>query len=117
MTHSGDTLFGKIIRREIPAQIVHETENVLAFRDINPVAPVHILIIPKKPIRNIAAATAEDRQLLGELMLEAAEVARREGLEEGGYRIVTNNGADAGQTVFHLHLHIIGGRPFAWPPG
>ena len=117
MTHSGDMLFGKIIRREIPAQIVHETENVLAFRDINPVAPVHILIIPKKPIRNIAAATAEDRQLLGELMLEAAEVARREGLEEGGYRIVTNNGADAGQTVFHLHLHIIGGRPFAWPPG
>ncbi len=117
MTHGGDTIFGKIIRKEIPAQIVHETERVLAFRDINPVAPSHILIIPKKPISSIAAATAEDKELLGELLLAAAEVARREGLEEGGYRVVTNIGTHGGQTVFHLHLHVIGGRPCQWPPG
>lgn len=117
MTHGGDTIFGKIIRREIPAQIVYETENVLAFRDINPVAPTHILLIPKKPILALSEASAADKELLGELMLEAAEIARREGLDKDGYRVVTNIGANAGQTVFHLHLHIIGGRPFQWPPG
>lgn len=117
MTHGGDTIFGKIIRKEIPAQIVYETERVLAFRDINPVAPTHILVIPKKPIPSVAAATAEDKELLGELLLEAAEVARREGLEEGGYRVVSNIGHNGGQTVFHLHLHIIGGRHCQWPPG
>jgi len=113
----GDTIFGKIIRKEIPAQVVYETERVLAFRDINPVAPVHVLVIPKEPVASVAHASAEHREILGELMLAAAEVARAEGLEEGGYRIVTNIGHDGGQTVFHLHLHVIGGRHMAWPPG
>ena len=117
MTNGGDTIFGKIIRREIPANVVYETDSVLAFRDINPVAPTHILLIPKKPIASLSAASKADRELLGGLMLEAAEVARREGLEEGGYRVVTNIGTHGGQTVFHLHLHIIGGRPCDWPPG
>lgn len=117
MTNGGETIFGKIIRREIPANIVYETDSVLAFRDINPVAPTHILIIPKKPIASLAATSKADKELLGELMLEAAEVARREGLEESGYRVVTNIGTHGGQTVFHLHLHIIGGRPCDWPPG
>jgi histidine triad (HIT) family protein len=113
----GDTIFGKIIRKEIPAAIVYEDEEVLAFRDIAPVAPVHILLIPKRPIVNVAAATEEDGVLLGRLMLTAARIAKAEGLEETGYRIVTNNGAHAGQTVFHLHLHILGGRALGWPPG
>lgn len=112
-----DTIFGKIIRREIPATIIYEDEEVLAFRDIAPVAPVHILLIPKRPIVNVAAATEEDSILLGRLMLTAARVAKAEGLEKTGYRIVTNNGANAGQTVFHLHLHILGGRALGWPPG
>ncbi len=117
MTHGGETIFGKIIRKEIPATIVYETERVLAFRDINPVAPVHVLVIPKKPIESIASAVQTDAEILGELMLAAGEVARQEGLEPGGYRVVTNIGADGGQTVFHLHLHVIGGRPLVWPPG
>ncbi len=117
MTHGGDTIFGKIIRKEIPAHIVYETERVLAFRDSNPVAPVHVLVIPKKPIESIATAVQSDAEIIGELMLAAAEVARKEGLEAGGYRVVTNIGADGGQTVFHLHLHVIGGRPMLWPPG
>ncbi len=117
MSSGGDTIFGKIIRREIPAQIVHETEHVLAFRDISPVAPSHILVIPKKPISSVASAGPADRELLGELLLEAAEIARREGLEADGYRIVTNIGSFGGQTVPHLHLHIIGGRQCHWPPG
>ena len=117
MAHGGDTIFVKIIRKEIPAQIVYETEDVLAFRDINPVAPVHVLIIPKKPVESVADASEEDRQLLGTLMLAAAEVARREGLSENGYRVVTNVGGHGGQTVFHLHLHVIGGREMGWPPG
>jgi histidine triad (HIT) family protein len=96
---------------------VYETERVLAFRDINPVAAVHVLVIPKKPIESIATAVQTDAEILGELMLAAAEVARQEGLEPSGYRVVTNIGADGGQTVFHLHLHVIGGRPLNWPPG
>jgi histidine triad (HIT) family protein len=117
MTHGGDTIFGKIIRKEIPAQIVYETEEILAFRDINPVAPVHVLVIPKHPIASVAHASEEDSKILGALMLAAAEVAKREGLAEKGYRVVTNVGADGGQTVFHLHLHVIGGRAMEWPPG
>ena len=117
MTYGGDTIFGKIIRKEIPAEIVYETDDVLAFRDINPIAPVHVLIIPKKPVASVAHATDADAQLLGILMLAAAEVARREGLLENGYRVVTNIGSDGGQTVFHLHLHVIGGRKMEWPPG
>jgi histidine triad (HIT) family protein len=113
----GETIFGKIIRKEIPAQVVFENEVALAFRDISPVAPIHILVIPKEPIVSVAHAVPSDGKLLGELMLVAAEVARREGLESSGYRIVTNIGSDAGQSVFHLHLHILGGRELAWPPG
>lgn len=113
----GDTIFGKIIRKEIPAAIVYEDEYVLAFRDIAPVAPLHILVIPKKPIRNIASATEEDQSLLGRMLLVAAEIARREGLAQSGYRVVTNIGDDGGQTVFHLHLHLLGGRKLEWPPG
>jgi histidine triad (HIT) family protein len=112
-----DTIFSKIIRKEIPADIVYEDQDVLAFRDIAPVAPVHILVIPKKPLRSISDATSEDATLLGRLMLVAAEIARREGLAESGYRIVTNIGSDGGQTVFHLHFHILGGRKLLWPPG
>jgi histidine triad (HIT) family protein len=117
MTHGGDTIFGKIIRKEIPAKVVYETERVLAFRDINPVAPIHVLVIPKMPIESIATAVQTDAEILGELMLAAAEVARQEGLEPGGYRVVTNIGTDGGQTVSHLHLHVIGGRQMLWPPG
>jgi histidine triad (HIT) family protein len=117
MTQGGDTIFGKIIRREIPAQIVYETDNVLAFRDISPQAPVHILVIPKKPIPNISALSPEDGALIGEVLLAAAEIAHKEGLAEGGYRLVTNIGHDGGQTVAHLHFHLLGGRPMLWPPG
>jgi histidine triad (HIT) family protein len=117
LNSGGDTIFGKIIRKEIPAQIVFENDEVLAFRDIAPVAPIHILVIPKKPIRSVAQAGESDATLLGRLMLAAAQIARDAGLEESGYRIVTNIGRDGGQTVFHLHLHIIGGRQLDWPPG
>ena len=110
------TLFQKIIDREIPADIVYETESVLAFRDINPVAPVHVLVIPKVAIQMVAEASSDQAQVLGECVLAAAEVARQLGIEEGGYRLVVNNGADAGQTVFHLHIHLIGGKPLGWPP-
>lgn len=111
------TVFSKIIKREIPANIVFESESVLAFRDINPQAPTHILVIPKTPIKDLASASAADMQLLGELLLVAKDLAHKEGLEDRGYRIVINNGAEAGQTVFHLHLHLLGGRSFRWPPG
>lgn len=113
----GETIFSKIINKEIPADIVYEDDRVLAFRDINPVAPVHILVIPKEHIVNVASAESSHRDVLGELLLATATIARQEGLEESGYRIVTNNGLNAGQTVFHLHLHLIGGRPMDWPPG
>jgi histidine triad (HIT) family protein len=113
----GATIFTKIIKKEIPADIVYEDDRVLAFRDINPVAPVHILVIPKEHIVNVASAESSHREVLGELLLATATIARQEGLEESGYRIVTNNGLNAGQTVFHLHLHLIGGRPMDWPPG
>lgn len=116
-SNGGETIFTKIINREIPADIVYEDERVLAFRDINPVAPVHILVIPKERIVNVASAESNHRDVLGELLLATATIARQEGLEESGYRIVTNNGLNAGQTVFHLHLHLIGGRPMDWPPG
>jgi len=111
------TLFEKIVARELPAQIVYEDDLVLAFRDIRPQAPTHVLIIPKKPIPRIAEAKAEDQQVLGHLLLKAAEVARTLGLRESGFRLVFNNGPDAGEAVPHLHCHIIGGRPLGWPPG
>jgi histidine triad (HIT) family protein len=111
------TLFEKIIAREIPAEIVYEDDQVLALRDIKPHAPVHVLIVPKKPIPRIAEAKAEDEKLLGHLMLKAAEIAATLGLNSTGYRLVINNGPDAGESVPHLHCHILGGRALAWPPG
>jgi histidine triad (HIT) family protein len=111
------TLFEKIIAREIPAAIVFEDDSVLAFRDINPKAPTHVLIVPKKPIPRIAEAGAADQTLLGHLLLKAAEVADKLGLKNSGYRLVINNGADGGETVPHLHCHILGGRHLTWPPG
>jgi len=110
-----DTLFTKIINRELPADIVYEDDQALVFRDINPQAPVHLLVIPKKVIPKLSDSTEEDQALLGHLMLVANKVAEQEGLEN--YRINVNNGADAGQTVFHLHIHVLGGRSFSWPPG
>jgi histidine triad (HIT) family protein len=111
------TLFEKIIAREIPAAIVYEDDLVLAIRDINPQAPTHVLIFPKKVVPRIAEATAADQSLLGHILLKAAEVADKIGLTQGGYRLVINNGADGGETVPHLHVHILGGRHLAWPPG
>jgi len=111
-----DTIFSKIIRREIPADIVYEDDLCLAFKDITPQAPFHILVIPKKPIPGLADATPEDRELLGHLLLTVKQVATEHQLDNG-YRVVINNGADAGQTVFHLHLHILGKRAMTWPPG
>ncbi len=111
------TLFERIIARTIPADIVYEDDQVLAFRDVNPQAPVHVLIVPKKPLPRLAEATAEDHRLLGHLLLKAAEVATRVGLKEHGYRLVINNGRDGGESVPHLHCHILGGRPLGWPPG
>ncbi|HPC61581.1 MAG TPA: histidine triad nucleotide-binding protein [Verrucomicrobiota bacterium] len=111
------TIFERIIARELPATIVYEDELVLAFRDINPQAPTHVLIIPKKPIPRIAEAQAEDQALLGHLLLKAAEVARQLGLDRTGFRLVFNNGRDAGEAVPHLHCHILGGRRMGWPPG
>lgn len=111
------TLFEKIVAREIPASIVYEDDLVLAFRDIKPQAPVHVLIIPKKPIVRIAEATTEDKQLLGHLLLKAGEVADQLGLAQSGFRLVFNNGPDAGEAVPHLHCHILGGRAMGWPPG
>ncbi len=111
------TLFEKIIAREIPATIIYEDDQVFALRDINPQAPKHVLVIPKKPIPRLAEAGSEDQPLLGQLLLKAAEVAGQLGLNEGGYRLVINNGEDGGESVPHLHVHILGGRRMAWPPG
>jgi histidine triad (HIT) family protein len=116
MNAPSDTIFGKIIRREIPANIVYEDDLCLAFRDVAPQAPVHILLIPKKPIVNLSTIEPEDQALLGHLMVTASKIAAQEGLEKG-YRVVTNIGEDGGQTVYHLHFHILGGRPLSWPPG
>jgi histidine triad (HIT) family protein len=110
------TLFGKIIRREIPANIVYEDDLCLAFRDINPQAPTHVLLVPKKEIDMLANAGPEDQALLGHMLLAAVKIATQLGLADA-FRVVVNNGAAAGQSVFHLHLHILGGRKLHWPPG
>lgn len=115
MGEENDTIFGKILRGEIPSDRVHEDEHCIAFRDVNPAAPTHILVIPRKHIVNCFDADEDDKELLGHLMLTAAKVARDEGLE--GFRLVVNNGAVAGQSVFHLHVHVMGGRELSWPPG
>ena len=111
------TIFDKIISREIPADIVYEDDQALAFRDINPQAPTHVLVIPRKHITTVADATPEDTELLGHMMIKANEIAESEGLKENGYRYVINCGEQGGQLVMHLHLHILGGRQMAWPPG
>ena len=111
------TLFEKIIARQIPADIVHEDDLVIAFRDIRPQAPVHIIVIPKQPIPRIGEAQPGDAAVLGHLLLAAAEVARKAGLGETGFRLVINNGRDGGETVPHLHCHVLGGRALGWPPG
>lgn len=111
------TIFKKIIDREIPADIVYEDEHCLAFRDVNPQAPVHILLIPKKEIRSLAQMQHEDQGLLGHLMLKAGAIAQQEGIADGGYRLIANVGDNGGQTVDHLHFHILGGRRLQWPPG
>jgi len=110
-----DTIFGKILRGEIPCDQVHADERCIAFRDVAPQAPVHVLVIPREPVVNLATADDSHAELLGHLLLVAARVARQEGLE--GFRTVINSGTEAGQTVFHLHVHLLGGRPLAWPPG
>ncbi len=112
-----DTLFSKIIRREIPADIVYEDDDVLAFRDVNPQAPTHVLFIPKRPIASLDEAGPDDAQLLGKLMLAVAEYARDAEIARDGYRVVINCNEHGGQTVFHLHLHLLGGRRMNWPPG
>lgn len=111
------TLFEKIAAREIPADIVYEDDQVVAFRDIRPQAPVHVLVVPRRVIARVGEAAEADRELVGHLMLKAAEVARRLGLAATGYRLVINNGPDGGETVPHLHCHLLGGRPLGWPPG
>jgi histidine triad (HIT) family protein len=110
------TLFERIIARQIPATIVYETDDVIAFRDIAPQAPTHILVVPKRPIPAVSDASDEDGALLGRLLLAARDIARSEGLGSG-FRLVVNNGADGGQTVDHLHVHLLGGRRLGWPPG
>jgi len=110
-----DCLFCRIVRKEIPATIVAETEHCVAFRDINPQAPVHVVIIPRVHVASLN--DTGDAELVGRLSLLATDVARREGIAESGYRTVINTNRDAGQTVFHVHLHLLGGRPLGWPPG
>ncbi len=112
-----DTIFGKIARGEVPADLVYEDEDVLAFRDISPQAPVHLLVIPRRPIPTLNDAGPDDAELLGRLLLAAAKAAAATGIAERGYRVVLNTNAAAGQVVFHLHLHVLGGRSMQWPPG
>lgn len=111
------TIFERIIDREIPAQLIHEDETCVAFHDVTPQAPVHVLIVPRKVLVNITGATEADSALLGHLLYVAASLARELNIAESGYRIVINNGKDAGQSVDHLHVHLLGGRTLAWPPG
>jgi len=111
-----DTIFGKIIRREIPADIVYEDDLALAFKDVNPQAPTHVLVIPKKPIPRLSEASPEDAELMGHLLMTVKKVADQENLTNG-YRVVINNGVDGGQTVDHIHFHILGDRSMNWPPG
>lgn len=112
-----DCIFCKIAKKEIPSTIVYEDDDVIAFNDLNPEAPVHILIIPKKHITNLSDAKPEDQQLLGKLMLVAQKIAAEQGIAERGYRVVTNCGEQGGQTVMHLHFHLLGGREMLWPAG
>jgi histidine triad (HIT) family protein len=111
------TLFEKIAAREIPARIIHETADFLAFHDVNPQAPVHVLIVPKRAIPRVAEASGSDAELLGRMLLASRGIAQELGVAESGYRLVINNGGDAGESVPHLHIHLLGGRSLTWPPG
>lgn len=117
MSYDPSNVFARILRGELPVQFLHEDAHCVAFRDIAPQAPVHVLVIPREPLASLAAATAEHRDLLGHLLQTASALAAKLGLVEGGYRVVINTGAGAGQSVFHLHLHLLAGRSFDWPPG
>ncbi len=112
-----DCLFCKIIDRTIPASLVYEDDRVIAFNDINPQAPTHVLVMPKRHIATLNDISTEDEQLIGELVRKATAIAKERGLAAGGFRTVFNTNRDAGQTVFHIHLHLLGGRPLGWPPG
>ena len=114
---ASDCLFCKIARREIQADVVHETDQVVAFRDIRPQAPTHILLIPKDHVESAATVTDEHGELLAEIVQAAAHLAKAEGIDRSGWRLVTNVGPNAGQSVFHLHFHLLGGRAMSWPPG
>lgn len=111
------TIFEKIIARQIPAKIAHEDDLCIAIHDISPQAPVHVLVIPKKPIARVGAASADDQAVLGHLLLTAGNLAKKLGVSDSGYRLVINSGPDGGETVPHLHVHLLGQRPLAWPPG
>ena len=117
MSSDPNCIFCKIIEKKIPSKIVFEDESVIAFEDVNPQAPVHILVVPKKHIPEIHSMTGEDRELVGHLFFTAKRIADEKKLDANGYRMVINNGRGAGQTVFHIHLHILSGRHFSWPPG
>lgn len=112
-----DTIFTKIINKEIPADILYEDDDVLAFKDVNPQAPVHFLVIPKEPIRTINDIDESQAALIGKLTLTAQKVAKQQGIAEDGYRLVMNCNEDGGQTVYHIHMHVLGGRSLSWPPG
>jgi histidine triad (HIT) family protein len=111
------TLFQKIVAREIPAKIILEDDDLIVFHDVNPQAPVHVLLVPKKPIPRLAEAKAEDGVLLAKLLIKAQETAKSLGISQSGYRVVINSGRNGGETIPHLHLHLLGGRPMTWPPG
>lgn len=117
MSYDPSNVFARILRREIPAQLLHEDDHCVAFRDIAPQAPTHFLVVPKRPLAKLADAGPDDAAALGHLLLAAAATARRLGVAEDGFRVVINNGAGAGQTVFHLHVHVLAGRELRWPPG
>ena len=111
------TIFDKIINREVPAEIVYETDDILAFKDINPVAPTHLLIIPKRKIQTVNDISQDDSKVLSELLLSAKIISKKMGLDKEGYRLVINCNENGGQTVYHLHMHLIAGRKLSWPPG
>lgn len=117
MSNNPSCIFCKIIEKKIPSKIVFEDDTVIAFEDVNPQAPVHLLVVPKRHIAEIHSMTEADRELVGHLFFTAKKIADEKGLDAKGYRMVINNGAGAGQTVFHIHLHILSGRRFIWPPG
>lgn len=110
-------LFCRIVHGEVPADVVHETEHVLAFRDISPQAPTHVVVIPKRHVASLAEVEDDDIALLGEVLIAARDVARGAGVDEAGFRVVANTGDDGGQTIHHLHVHVLGGRALGWPPG